>query len=357
MTTMTSHERFRRMFAHQEADRIPIIDTPWGATIERWHREGMPEDVSYVDYFGLDRFVSLNLTDNSPRYPVEVINETETDITYTTEWGVTARQWKHAASTPEFLDFTIKDPDSWRKAKERISPSHDRVKWDLLKRDYRKWREQGAWIAPVVWFGFDITHSWAVGTERVLMAMAEDPEWIVDMFRTELETDLALLDMVWDEGYTFDSILWYDDMGYKQNQFFSMRMYRNLLKPFHQKAIDWAHAHGIKAHLHSCGDIRPLVPELVSMGLDALNPLEVKAGMDPVQLKHQFGSDLVFHGGINAVLWDQPEAIQAEMEAVVPVMKENGGYIFSSDHSVPSSVSLEDFRRIVELAKKLGSYD
>jgi len=345
------------MFAHQEADRIPIIDTPWGATIERWHREGMPEDVSYVDYFGLDRFVSLNLTDNSPRYPVEVINETETDITYTTEWGVTARQWKHAASTPEFLDFTIKDPDSWRKAKERISPSHDRVKWDLLKRDYRKWREQGAWIAPVVWFGFDITHSWAVGTERVLMAMAEDPEWIVDMFRTELETDLALLDMVWDEGYTFDSILWYDDMGYKQNQFFSMRMYRNLLKPFHQKAIDWAHAHGIKAHLHSCGDIRPLVPELVSMGLDALNPLEVKAGMDPVQLKHQFGSDLVFHGGINAVLWDQPEAIQAEMEAVVPVMKENGGYIFSSDHSVPSSVSLEDFRRIVELAKKLGSYD
>ncbi|NLG97217.1 MAG: hypothetical protein GX491_07650 [Chloroflexi bacterium] len=357
MTTMTSHERFRRMFAHQEADRIPIIDTPWDATIERWHREGMPEDVSYVDYFGLDRFVSLNLTDNSPRYPVEVINETETDITYTTEWGVTARQWKHAASTPEFLDFTIKDPDSWRKAKERISPSHDRVKWDLLKRDYRKWREQGAWIAPVVWFGFDITHSWAVGTERVLMAMAEDPEWIVDMFRTELETDLALLDMVWDEGYTFDSILWYDDMGYKQNQFFSMRMYRNLLKPFHQKAIDWAHAHGIKAHLHSCGDIRPLVPELVSMGLDALNPLEVKAGMDPVQLKHQFGSDLVFHGGINAVLWDQPEAIQAEMEAVVPVMKENGGYIFSSDHSVPSSVSLEDFRRIVELAKKLGSYD
>lgn len=356
MTTMTSHERFRRMFAHQEADRIPIIDSPWDATIERWHSEGMPANVSYVDYFDLDRFVSLNLTDNSPRYPVEVLGETENDITYTSAWGVTMKEWKHAASTPEFLDFTIKDPDSWRKAKERISPSRDRVKWDLLKRDYRKWREQGAWIAPVVWFGFDITHSWAVGTERVLMAMAEDPEWVVDMFRTELETELALLDMVWDEGYTFDSIFWFDDMGYKQNQFFSMRMYRKLLKPFHQQAIDWAHAHGIKAHLHSCGDIRPLVPELVAMGLDALNPLEVKAGMDPVQLKRQYGSDLVFHGGINAVLWDQPEAIRAEMEAVVPVMKENGGYIFSSDHSVPSSVSLEDFRRIVELAKQLGSY-
>jgi uroporphyrinogen decarboxylase len=92
------------------------------------------------------------------------------------------------------------------------------------------------------------------------------------------------------------------------------------------------------------------------MGLDALNPLEVKAGMDPRLLKQQFGKDLVFHGGINAVLWDQPEAIQAEMEAVIPVMKENGGYIFSSDHSVPSNVSLEDFRGIIGLAKKLGSY-
>jgi uroporphyrinogen decarboxylase len=92
------------------------------------------------------------------------------------------------------------------------------------------------------------------------------------------------------------------------------------------------------------------------MGLDALNPLEVKAGMDPLLLKQKYGAQLVFHGGVNAVLWDQPEVIQAEMERVIPVMKENGGYIFSSDHSVPSSVSLEDFRRIVELAKRLGSY-
>ncbi|MBI4926391.1 MAG: hypothetical protein HY835_01405, partial [Anaerolineae bacterium] len=130
-----------------------------------------------------------------------------------------------------------------------------------------------------------------------------------------------------------------------------------LLKPFHQRAIDWAHAKGIKAHLHSCGDIRPLVPELVGMGLDALNPLEVKAGMDTLKLKEAYGDKLVLHGGINAVLWDQPEAIRAEMEQKIPALKENGGYIFASDHSVPSSVSLEDFRQIVELAKQLGSYD
>jgi uroporphyrinogen decarboxylase len=356
MQTLSSHERFRRMFKHQDADRIPIIDSPWDATIERWHAEGMPEGVSYVDYFGLDRFVSTLFTDNSPRYPAVTLSETETERTFTSSWGVTMKEWKHAASTPEFLDYTIVDGDSWRKAKERITLSDDRIHWDLLKKNYKTWREQEAWISPIVWFGFDVTHSWAVGTERVLVALAEDPEWVVDMWQTELDMELALLDRVWDAGYTFDSIMWYDDMGYKQNQFFSMRMYRKLLKPFHQKAIEWAHAKGITAHLHSCGDVRPFVPELVSMGLDALNPLEVKAGMDPCLLKEQFGDKLVFHGGVNAVLWDQPEAIREEMQRVIPVMKENGGYIFSSDHSVPSTVSLEAFREIIALARQLGSY-
>ena len=356
MKEMTSHERFQRMLAHQEADRIPIIDIPWEATIERWQQEGMPKGQDFVDFFGLDHCIQVRLTDNSPRFPVQTLEETEKDITYTSEWGVTMRQWKHASSTPEFLEHTIVNGDEWRKAKQRIVPSRDRVDWARLEKDYKGWREKDAWICPIVWFGFDVTHSWMVGTERVLVALAEDPEWLVDMWRTELETELALLDMVWDAGYTFDSILWFDDMGYKNHQFFSMRMYRNLLKPFHQKAIDWAHAKGIKAHLHSCGDVRPFVPELVGMGLDALNPLEVKAGMEPLLLKQQFGKDLVLHGGINAVLWDQPEAIEAEMTRFIPTLKENGGYIFSSDHSVPSSVSLEDFRRIIGLAKKLGAY-
>jgi uroporphyrinogen decarboxylase len=122
------------------------------------------------------------------------------------------------------------------------------------------------------------------------------------------------------------------------------------------RAIDWAHAKGIAASLHSCGDVNPFIPELIEIGLDGLNPLEVKAGMDPVQIKRDYGDDLLLHGGINAVLWDDREAIEAEMRQVLPALKENGGYIFSSDHSVPDSVSLENFRLITDLAKELGTY-
>jgi uroporphyrinogen decarboxylase len=353
--TMTSHERIRRMYEHREADRIPVFDEPWAATIERWQAEGMPRHADYVDFFGLDRLVGIGV-DNSPRYPVRVLEENDRWKVHTTAWGVTARDWKHAGGTPEFLDFTIVDRDSWRKAKERMTPSRDRVDWARLEKNYRRWREQGAWIHAQLWFGFDVTHSWIMGTERVLMAMAEDPEWIVEIFNHELDVSLALFDQVWEAGYTFDAVKWWDDMGYKHNQFFSLSMYRELLKPVHRRAIEWAHAKGIKALLHSCGDIRPFVPELIEIGLDGLNPLEVKAGMDPLDLKRRYGDRLLLYGGINAVLWDDFDALATEMRRLVPELKRNGGYIFSSDHSVPNSVSLETFRRTVELAKQLGSY-
>ena len=68
MNEMTTHERFSRMFEHREADRVPIIDIPWEETIQRWHSEGMPAGVDYVEFFGLDRVAEV-MVDNSPRYP------------------------------------------------------------------------------------------------------------------------------------------------------------------------------------------------------------------------------------------------------------------------------------------------
>lgn len=355
MKALTSHERFKRMYEHRPADRVPVIDSPWGATIERWQREGMPKEAHFADFFDLDKITYIG-ADNSPRYPARTIEETEESITYTSQWGATLKQFKHIASTPDFLDFTIKDRPSWEQAKARMTPTRDRIDWENLEKNYAQWRKAGHWIVAGFWFGFDVTHSWAVGTERLLTALADDPEWCVEMFNTYLDLDIALFEMIWEAGYHFDAINWPDDMGYKQHQFFSVEMYRELLKPVHRRAVEWAHAKGVKAHLHSCGDVRPFVPDLLDIGIDALNPLEVKAGMDPLALKKQYGDKLVLHGGINAVLWDKPEAIEAEMRKVLPTVKNHGGYIFSSDHSVPSSVSLEDFRRIVGLAKELGKY-
>lgn len=352
---LSTHERFKRMYEHRAADRVPIMDSPWNSTLERWTAEGMP-DRDYVGYFDLDRVGSIGV-DNSPRYPYQVLEETDEYIISKSAWGATMKNWKHMASTPEFLDFTITSPKAWEEAKARMTADDDRIPWDYLKKNYPIWKKNDLWIIGNFWFGFDVTHSWAVGTTRLLMAMIEDPEWCVDMFNHYLDVDIALMDKVWDAGYHFDEITWPDDMGYKHNQFFSLKMYRELLKPVHRRAVEWAHKKGIKARMHSCGDVNPFVPELIDIGMDGLNPLEVKAGMNPVELKAKYGDKLVFHGGINAVLWNQPEKIIAEINRVVPAMKQHGGYIFASDHSIPDTVSLKEFELIINAAKTAGSYE
>ena len=352
---MTSRERVSRMFEHREADRIPITDEPWAGTLRRWTAEGMPAGADWRDYLSIDKIRRFGV-DVSPRYQKETLEETDGYIVYKTEYGVTLKQQKLEDSTPEFLDYRVSDPARWAEAKKRMVPSSDRVDWAGLERDLALWRAEGSWIQALFWFGFDVTHSWMTGFEPMLVAMIEDPGWVADMVAHMLDMNIALYDEVWDKGHRFDSIFWYDDMGYKGTQFFSLAAYRELLKGAHKRAVDWAHGKGIKAHLHSCGMIEPFVPELAEMGLDALNPLEVKAGMDPLKLKREFGEKLVLHGGINAVLWNEPDAIRAELERVIPALKENGGYIFSSDHSVPNTVSLDDMRGVISLVKRLGRY-
>ena len=151
MTQLTTHERFQRMYEHRDADRVPISDYAWGSTMERWQREGMPPDVSFEDYFDLDKLGRI-VVDFSPQYPVKVVEETDKYKTVTTNWGVTLKNWKHIASTPDFVDFTIVDRDSWQKAKARLTPSRDRVDWASLKKDYAAWRKEGRWIYVQLWF-------------------------------------------------------------------------------------------------------------------------------------------------------------------------------------------------------------
>lgn len=352
---MNTKERVLRMYAHKEADRVPIIDSPWAGTISRWRKEGMPVDVDWRDYLGIDKREFI-IADISPRYEYKVFEETDRYIIYMSPWGVTTKQFKEEDSTPEFLDYTVTTPETWEKAKKRMTVSRDRIDWDMLKTEYPKWQAEGRWVVGRFWFGFDVTHSWMSGTETILIAMLEEPEWVQDMFNTYLDNCIALYEMVWDAGYTFDAIHWPDDMGYKGTPFFSKEIYRNLLKPVHKRAVDWAHNKGIYADLHSCGDINILLPDILETGIDSLNPIEAKAGMDIIKLKKQYGDKLVFHGGFDAMSFGDEGTAVDKVKEILPVVKENGGYIFATDHSIPNNASLDTFRQVVDTVKKYGKY-
>jgi len=352
---MTARERIARILAHREADRAPVADIPWPSTLARWRREGLPAEGDWEDHVGADKIVTI-AADNSPRYPERVLEETDTYRVYTSRWGVTLREWRHASGTPHREGFTVQDPDSWRAAKARMTPDRDRIDWARIQRNWKRWREEGAWINGDLWFGFEVTYSHFIGMPMFL-AMVEQPEWVKEMADTMVELSIQLMEMVWEAGYHFDGVHWPNDMGYKGAQFMSVAMYRDLFKPADKRAADWAHAKGLPVMYHSCGNVNPLIPEWADLGIDLLNPLEVKAGMDPLAIKAQFGDRMAFWGGLDARLYERPEEMWAEIERVVPVMKVSGGYIAGTDHSVPDNVSLALFREFVARCKQAGRYD
>ncbi len=355
MEKMTSKERFARAFAHKEADRVVMWDFPWPSTLMRWHREGLPEGVSYEEYFDVDN-VGRVVVDNSPRYPIEVIAEDDEFITKTNEWGTHVRNFKYQTTTPDFVKYRIIDWDSWREAKERIAPTRDRVPWDYLKKNYPVWVKEGRWLLGDTYFSFNAISSEVMGLDRFLMNMALDPELVEDIMSTALDVNLKLLDMAWDAGYEFDMLNIRDDLGYKQKPFFSVDMYKDLIKPLHKKAVDWAKQKGIVVRLHSCGDIHTLLPEVMTLEFDALHPMEVKAGMVPETVERDFGDRLVLHGGFDALLWKDRDAILGEIRRLLPILMENNAYIFAADHSIPSDVSFDTMKAIVELVKDIGRY-
>lgn len=157
---------------------------------------------------------------------------------------------------------------------------------------------------------------------------------------------------------SFDGARFSDDMGYRNGPLFSPRLYRELFQPGLKRLCGFFHERGLFTILHSCGNVNALIPDIIQTDFDSLNPLEVKAGMDLLKLKKEYGEDLCFMGGIDARMMSASEPIIVEeIRSKVTEAKKGGGYIFHSDHSVPDTVSLDQFKHIVELAFEYGSYE
>jgi uroporphyrinogen decarboxylase len=123
---LTSRERIQRMFEHRDADRAPIVDLPWDSTIARWRREGLPAGADWAEYLDVD-CVRHILPDNSPRYPVRLIEATAEYRVYTTPWGATRKDYYDSSGAIGYLDYSVKDRAAWAQAKERMRPSRDRI--------------------------------------------------------------------------------------------------------------------------------------------------------------------------------------------------------------------------------------
>lgn len=352
---ITSSERVSRALRHEEADRVAIQDSPWGTTIARWQKEGLPEDLSPADFFGYE-FAHIG-GDLSFRFPSTVIEETDQYKIYTDANGRTLKSWKNSTSTPMLIDYAIETREDWEKNKHLLKPTRDRINWEAVANSYKYAKERGLFLCYSGSVGYQATTG-KIHLENMLIAMAADPEWIKDVIDTGVELALGLFKMLIDEGYKFDGYWCSDDLGYRNGLMFSPQEFHDLVMPAHKRMCDFCHENGIFAILHSCGNFNEVVPDLVELGWDCLQPLEVKAGMDVIELKRKYGDRVALMGGIDVrVMADgTDEELEEEISKKITIAKQNGGYIYHSDHSVPDNVSFDRYKRVIELVRQYGRY-
>jgi uroporphyrinogen decarboxylase len=352
---MTSKERIALALDHKEADRLSIHDSPWSTTIERWHKEGLPAGVSPEEFFHFELAgIGADLTF---RLPAETVEETDEYIIARDANGALSKNWKHATSTPERVDFTIITRELWEENKPRLAWSADRLDLEAARQAEARCRETGQWFYFSGAFGYDCIQG-IFGSERLLMNMATEPEWMQEVFDTMADGLCIALEEAVGAGLHFDGCFVYDDMGYRNASLFSPAMFRKYEFPNHKKVYDCAKALGLKCILHSCGCVKALIPGLIEAGLACLNPLEVKAGMDLIELKQQYGEALSFMGGIDARKMSHPDpaVIEEEIRTKLSVAKVGGGYLYHSDHSIPDNVSFAQFQHVMDLVHKYGQY-
>ncbi len=360
MQELTSRERISRILRRQPVDRIGVFEHFWGDTRKAWIESGdIQEDANLADLFGFDLAICgcLDLIADLDHEPVVVEEDDETSLVRDGN-GALMRRHKLHASTPEHVDFTVKDRASWD---EFVVPrlTYDRRR--INQEAYRNARQSAAdserffcWAGAHV---FELMKSIA-GHEHMLVGMALDPEWVKGMADSYSRLIVELQETLFAEEGTPDGIWFYEDMGFKQHPFMSPDMYRELVQPAHARTFEFARSLGLPVIVHSCGFVEELVPGLMEAGMDCLQVMEVKAGMDCRRLKKIYGERLAFIGGIDVrkLYTNDLQQIEHEILERVPVMMEGSGYVLHSDHSIPNTVDYSSYRFFVEKGLEVGTY-
>ncbi len=365
-------ERLHKSLRHEEPDRVPISDFFWGSFVKRWRKElSLPDDVNPYYYYDLDWIVTTPNMDPRIR-PFETIREDETEVIVKTGFLTTMRK-RFDFPMPEFIawdidtiekleGFEFDDPADRRRFCE---PGDNQIAGvgDGFERNSPAWIETVKKLRPdFPVFGSMIECSECltrlVGQENSLFWMGMYPEqmgnainrigqFYYDCLKAQIKAASGLLDGM---------VIW-GDVAYQKTLFFDPEYWRAYFKPWVKAMVEECHQHGLPVIYHGCGNVLLIFEDFIEIGVDAYNPLEVKAGMNAVDLKKKYGNRIGYCGNSNIQIWEtgDEELIRQEVLYRLDAAK-GGGYIFQSDHSVSSAVSGRTYDFIVRLVREYGQY-
>lgn len=377
---MNSRERIFKTLNHEEPDRIPfdLAGTTWtGITIKAYQnlirflgiKEPDPpwSDVIQQIVIPSQKMLELMKVDTRGIFPLTSHNwDVHTKLNdlgdyweYKDEWSFVHHfpkngYWFSLVKSPlEHSDFTeegIVENFPWPDPR-----NHKR--FNGLREMALKYREQGKVV---------FTKGFCAGLFEMHQRIRGMTNAMVDPFMAPVNSDKLIGKLAdlkiefWDAalgayGDAVDIVGEGDDYGTQDSQLIDPDQFRQYYKPHFLRVLKYIKekAPHVKLIFHSCGNVRPIIPDLVEMGVDILNPVHINAtGMDPAGLKRDFGRDIVFWGGgvdTQTVLpTGTPEEVREDVRRNIEALAPGGGFVFNTVHNIQAEVPPENIMAMWE---------
>jgi uroporphyrinogen decarboxylase len=382
---MEPRDRVLAALDHKESDRVPrdLAGTRYSSIHAEAYRRlrpalGLPEaDITIVDTTQglahvhddvLDRFgadVALVTAGSPSTYRRQVIDDGVYER-FIDEFGVLRARplgglYYESTTSPLSGDISFADVDAYPWPDPRDAARFKDMK---ARATHIREVEKRAVFVGSLCAGVTEMHFRMRGYEDGYMDMALRPELARRLMEKITQLKLAYWETVLDEiGPDLDIAAEADDLGAQHAPLFSPQAYRDIVKPMHKQIVEFIKSRS-SAHffLHSCGAIRDLIPDLIDIGVDALNPVQVSAeGMETASLKAEFGRDITFWGGTvdpqRTLARGTPEEVKAETKRRILDLKPGGGFVIASVHNMQAQVPVENILAFWEAVEEAGDYD
>ena len=326
---MTSKERVHAALKRQPVDRVPVYMWCHPQTQQQL-AQLLEIPANRVDE-AMGNDVRQTWVNNN--YAMEGIVHEHDGDTHTDYWGI---NWVKEGPFNQVTDSPLATADAQEVLAYQFPYAH---KADLLRQ-----MEPVAANAGDFFLGCDVSPCgfemyWRLrGMENALIDFVAEPELASTMVGRCADFAISLGEAAC-ERFALDWLWTGDDVGSQAGMMMSPDTWRQIVRPHLQRVFNVAKAHGIWVAYHSCGAVRDIIGDLVEMGLDVLNPIQCNCpGMNPVELKNEFGDKLAFMGGIDTQgLLPNGTALEVQRATrkLLDAMTAGGGYILAASHTIP----------------------
>lgn len=351
---MTPRERWRALLAGRKPDRVPCDYWGTGETTARLLRDlGCSSERRLWEKLGIDKCIHL-----APVHP-RATEDTWHMQSLFSIWHVGVRTIEYGGGIGVYEE-TVSPPLAGAESAADIEQFDwpDPGEWDVsgLRAECLEWKDY-----PILAGTYEPFYLYCRlrGMETALEDLAARPEIAEAILDGIHRVHVLLLRRILEEvGGMIDFVYVAEDLGTQRSLLVSPALFRRFLKPRLAAMIDLAHSYGVRVFHHDDGAIRPLIPELIEIGIDLLNPIQWRcAGMEREALARDFGAAVVFHGGVDnqqTLPFGTPDDVRRQVAENIEIFRNGKGYIVAPCHNIQSNTPTENIVAMYEAVREFG---